>query len=158
MTNKIFFFLVLFIPVFATAQEDVNRCRLHVDSLFDYLKSDCDLKYEDYERFFLHSSEHEVSWRLLMNDEVDRSDDICEKYHFSYSLVLIKMQLASRVHGIYNLKQNSISSKAVTEFYTDYLVNLEGGISLIFRFDLRRSDTTKIVDMCTEDYKSLLSL
>ncbi len=140
------------------SQVDYNRCMLHADSLFDFLKSTCELEDGDYERFFSHSSEHEVSFDFLISGDAEGVGSQCNISQVSYSLVLLKLKLAVQLNGIHNLNISSMKLLACTDLFTDYIIEINDSLNLTFRFDLRRNDMVKIIDVFTEDNKSVFDL
>jgi hypothetical protein len=148
---KVFRNITLFLAVLlvqqACCQSDNIRCRNHTDSLFHFLKQECDFDRAEYEYFFLHSAEHEVYWRFLLSDETKESSDVCSSHKTIYSMVLIKLRLAYLVDGISNLCIKEFVPMDTNELYSDYLIQLTNGTKLTFRFDLRLLKTPKIIDI-----------
>lgn len=154
------FLSILFIVSMSNlfSQEIATRCHLHVDSLFEFLKSTCEFNDDDYERFFLHSSEHEVSFDFLLNNETENGIAKCDSSEVSYSLILLKLKLAVLLSGVHNLNISSMKLLSCEEFFTDYVIEINKSINLTFRFDLRRKDMVKIIDIFTEGNRSIFDL
>lgn len=131
----------------ASCQSDSIRCRNLTDSLFQFLKQECDFDIDEYEYFFLHSAEHEVYWRFLLSDETNESSDVCSNHKTVYSMVLIKLRLAQLVDGISNLNIKEFVPLDKNELYSNYLVEFTNGTKLIFRFDLRLLEVRKIINI-----------